>query len=291
MRQLYWCDKCFKDVVDENDSINRIYFSCYSNQQWASHLKSKKHIKFCKLVEEDDEKVLCKHCNKDFTNEGYEIHKERNNKLWDLQNRGGYKHLKCNNFFTKAKRYENLDDYIAGTDPNKPKLKRTKVGKISPITCTVREPNKNKIGYNKSNAQSHNEPIDDLIICKTCDKVLINDSNYTDKQLKDYFNKDMCDCTNAPIIEKKEPIKPTKQNPLICERKKDGIQMNIDEIDTTERPTYYDNCLYCGKGIIEIGLTKNIYINWEMDYCDCDETDEHTDSASETDEDEHEKII
>ena len=65
--------------------------------------------------------------------------------------------------------------------------------------------------------------------------------------------------------------------------------MTIDEIDTTERPTYYDSCLDCGKGIIQIGLTKNIYILWEMDYCDCDETDE--DTASETDEDEDEKII
>jgi len=283
MRQLYWCDKCFKDVVDENDSINRIYFSCYSNQQWASHLKSKKHIKFCKLVEEHDQKVLCKYCNKDFTNEGYEIHKERNNKLWDLQNRGGYKHLKCNNFFTKAKRYENLDDYIAGTDANKPKLKRTKVGKISPITCSIREPNKNKIGYNKSNAQaqSHNELKDDLIICKKCDKVLTNDSNYTNKQLKDYFNIDMCECIDATA----ETIKPTIQNPFVCERKNDGIQMSINEIDTTERPNYYDNCLDCGKGIIEMGLTKNIYIKWNMDYCDCDQTD---DSCSE---DEDEKII
>lgn len=282
MRQLYWCDKCFKDVVDENDSINRIYFSCYSNQQWASHLKSKKHIKFCKLVEEDDEKVLCKHCNKDFTNEGYKIHKERNNKLWDLQNRGGYKHLKCNNFFTKAKRYENLEDYMAGTDPNRPKLKRTKVGKISPITNCIREPNKTE------KAQSHNELEDDLIICKKCDKVLTNDSNYTDKQLKDYFNKDMCECIIETIIEKKESIKPTIEKPFVCERKNDGIKMSINEIDTTERPNYYDNCLDCGKGIIEVGLTKNIYIKWNMDYCDCDQTD---DSSSEEEEEEDEKII
>ena len=145
MRQLYWCDKCYKENIDENEITKRIYFSCYSNQQWASHLKSKKHLKFCKEVEEDNDKVLCKFCDKSFTKEGYEIHSKRNNKLWELKNRGGYKNLKCNNFFTNAKRYETLEDYIAGVDPNKPKLKRTKVGKYSPITCSVREPNKNKL--------------------------------------------------------------------------------------------------------------------------------------------------
>jgi len=263
MRQLYWCDKCYKEQVDENDETNRIYFSCYSNQQWANHLKSKKHIKFCELVEKDEEKVLCKCCNKHFTKEGYEIHKQRNSKLWDLQKNGGFKHLKCNNFFTKAKRYENLDDYIAGTDPNRPKLKRTKVGKYSPITCSVREPNK------KPKAQPIEDISNDLIMCKKCDKVLTNDSNYTDKQLKDEFNKDMCDCPDEPI-EKKE---------LEWESKNDGLKLNIDEIDTTEKPTFYDTCLDCGKGIIQLGLTKNIYIKWEMDYCDCEDTDSDSDHS------------
>ena len=50
MRQLYWCDKCYKENIDENEITKRIYFSCYSNQQWASHLKSKKHLKICKQV-------------------------------------------------------------------------------------------------------------------------------------------------------------------------------------------------------------------------------------------------
>jgi len=269
MRQLYWCDKCYKDQVDENDQTNRIFFSCYSNQQWASHLKSKKHVKFCELVEKDEEKVLCKHCNKHFTKEGYEIHKQRNSKLWELQKSGGFKHLKCNNFFTKAKRYENLEDYMSGTDPNRPKLKRTKVGKYSPITCSVREPNK------KPKAQPLQDISNDLIMCKKCDKVLTNDSNYTDKQLKDQFNKQICNCNDEPI--KKE---------LEWESKHDGLKLTIDEIDTTEKPTFYDTCLDCGKGIIELGLTKNIYIKWGMDYCDCEESDD-----SDSDHSDNEKII
>jgi len=263
MRQLYWCDRCYKEIVDENDETKRIYFSCYSNQQWASHLKSKKHLKICKEVEQaeqtqDSDNILCKYCNKNFTKEGYEIHSKRNNKLWELQNRGGYKNLKCNNFFTNTKRYETLEDYLEGVDPNRPKLKRTKVGKYSPITCSVREPNKN----NKTKAQTKKDYENDLEYCKSCNNILINDSNYTDKQLKDYFNKDMCECLEGEAQEQE----------LEWESKHDGLKLTIEEIDYTEKPKFYDYCGDCGCGLIEEGLTKNIYITWEMDYCDC-ETD------------------
>ena len=269
MRQLYWCDKCYKENIDENEITKRIYFSCYSNQQWASHLKSKKHLKICKEVEEDSDKVLCKFCDKSFTKEGYEIHSKRNNNLWELKTRGGYKNLKCNNFFTNAKRYETLEDYLAGVDPNKPKLKRTKVGKYSPITCSVREPNKN----NKVQIIENYEK--DIEYCKSCSNVLINDSNYTDKQLKDYYNKDICECVASEAVEELE-----------WESKNDGLVLTIDEIDYTEKPKFYDYCGDCGYGLIQEGLTKNIYIKWDMDYCECDE-----DSASEAENSDQEKII
>ena len=33
MRQLYWCDKCYKENIDENEITKRIYFSCYSKKK------------------------------------------------------------------------------------------------------------------------------------------------------------------------------------------------------------------------------------------------------------------
>lgn len=271
MRQLYWCDRCYKDIVDENENFKRIYFSCYSNQQWASHLKSKKHTKFCEKVENDSEKVLCKYCNKNFTKEGYEIHKERNGKLWELKKGGGFKNLTCNNYFTKGKRYESFSDYCLGTDSNRPKLKRTKVGKISPITNCVRPPNKNNTKQTLAQPQViTSSPVledNDIINCNICNKVYCNDSNYTDNELKEKFNMDMCNCEND------KPIKEVKNEELSWESKNDGLKMTIEEIENTEKPTYTDHCYDCNKGIIDYNLTKNIYIKWGMDFCECEDSD------------------
>ena len=280
MRELYWCDKCYKDIVDENDIVKRIYFSCYSNQQWANHLNTKKHIKFCLKVEEDSDKVCCKYCYKNFTKEGYEVHNKRNEKLWEGPKNGGFKNIKCNNFFTKNKRYESFIDYCSGTDPNKPKIRRTPVGQISPITNIVRVKNKNNKNYVK--VEEEEEDLDkDLKYCNKCNKVLINDSNYTDLQLQEKFNLDICDCVEEVV----KIINPTKNTPIVIERKNDGIKLTIEEIDSTEKPSYVDHCCDCNKGIINLYISKKIYDLWDMQYCECDESDE---SDSDSDD---EKII
>tara|TARA_R110001632_G_scaffold205712_1_gene329535 strand:+ start:172 stop:1020 length:849 start_codon:yes stop_codon:yes gene_type:complete len=271
MKDLYWCDRCYKDIVDENDIVKRIYFSCYSNQQWANHLNTKKHIKCCLKVEEDSEKVCCKYCNKNFTKEGYEVHKKRNDKLWEGQKNGGFKNIKCNNFFTKNKRYENFNDYCSGTDPNKPKVRRTAVGKISPITNIVRAKNKNNKNYIKVEEEDYDK---DLEYCNKCNKVLINDSNYTDLQIQEKFNLDMCNCVEEVVQPTENKIiNPTKNIPLVVERRSDGLTLTIEEIDTTEKPIFIDHCYDCNKGIMDLAISKRIYDLWEMDYCDCDDSD------------------
>ena len=92
-KELYWCDRCFNDYVEDEEEIKRTYFSCSSNQKWAKHLTTNKHIKNVKKVEDSSDCILCKFCNKNFSNEGYEIHKKRNTKLWTMQRAGAYKHL------------------------------------------------------------------------------------------------------------------------------------------------------------------------------------------------------
>lgn len=258
MRQLYWCDMCYKDIVVENDEINRIYFSCYSNQQWASHLKSKKHQKFCIKVEDDENNIKCKYCNKDFTKEGYEIHKQRNEKLWKFKSTGGFKDTKCNNFFTKAKRYESFNDYLIGCahGGSKPKVRRTPVGKISPITGVIRPPNKYGSGALLLN--------DNYLKCLECNGY-DNNSNYSDDEFVVVFNKILCSCPPPTF---------TKVSPPICERKKDSIEMTIEEIDHTERPEFYDYCLECGCGIKDNDISSKIYDKWDMDYCECESDDE-----------------
>jgi hypothetical protein len=124
--------------------MHKIFFSCYTNQQFCRHINTAKHKANKDKVEKDPENIKCKYCNKSFTPEGYAVHEERNKELWKFKKLGSYKDIKCNNFSNKHKRYESFKDYQLGTDPNKPIQKRTKVGKYSPVTQSVRPPNKNK---------------------------------------------------------------------------------------------------------------------------------------------------
>ena len=141
MKELYYCDWCYKDYANQEGEVEQIYFSCYSNQQWASHLQTKKHIKNCLEVKTIEEGSKCIYCNKTFTTKGYEVHSKRNESLWKLQRCGAYKQLKCNNFFIGSKRYESFEQYLIDNDPNKAKQNRTKVGQISPITNQPRKKN------------------------------------------------------------------------------------------------------------------------------------------------------
>ena len=95
----------------------------------------------------------------------------------------------------------------------------------------------------------------------------------------------MCDCVeevlqSSPSVENKI-INPTKNIPLVVERKRDGLKLTIEEIDSTERPSYVDHCCDCNKGIMNLYISKKIYDLWDMQYCECDESDSDSDSDDE----------
>ena len=76
----------------------------------------------------------------------------------------------------------------------------------------------------------------------------------------------MCNCVE-------EVVQPTINRPLVVERRSDGLTLTIEEIDTTEKPNFIDHCYDCNKGIMDLAISKRIYDLWEMDYCDCDDSD------------------
>ena len=141
MKELYWCDCCSNKKLDmETNKLYDSFFNCNTQNNYVRHLSTAKHLETIKNIEKDSENILCKHCNINYTKEGYEVHKKRNAKLWMFKKGGALKKQKCNNFYIGSHRFESLDEQMAFS--NKPKQKRTAVGKFSPVTGVVRTKNK-----------------------------------------------------------------------------------------------------------------------------------------------------
>ena len=141
-RQLYWDDVCYKKGHDDNDKPIKIFYSCYSAQAWDKHINTSKYKKMYKTITDDPNSIKCEHCKQMFCEEGYELHSARNKPLWDFQKIGMCMTMGCNRFKQNGRRYQSIDDMISKTAPDKPKQRRAKVGKISPITGMCRPPNK-----------------------------------------------------------------------------------------------------------------------------------------------------
>tara|TARA_R110000796_G_scaffold146021_1_gene262646 strand:+ start:273 stop:1136 length:864 start_codon:yes stop_codon:yes gene_type:complete len=280
-KELYWCDRCNKDVIDDNEESIKVWFSCYTNQQWGSHVKTKKHIKCVSDVNGDSDSILCKHCDKKFSSEGYEVHSKRNTKLWKMKNGGGFKDIKCNNFTTGKQRFETFSNYLIAVDPNKQKKRRVPVGKISPITGIIRQPNK----YNKA------QPDDNSFeTCQKCNGAF-NDTNYMDEEFINVFNTFLCEC-DEPIskmdihIKELKAEQPKKHVNLSLKEKKmndrvenatlqwkKGIEMTIEDIDYTEKPIL-PICDSCGIHIDYGEFSYNLLETWYDKFCSCvDESD------------------
>ena len=288
---LYFCDLCYVDKIDDDENPLRKYFSCYTNQQWKNHITSKKHAKAKEEVEANPDVVVCKHCNKKFTNDGYKEHERKNKEMWELSPQS-----KCNIFTTGKHRFKSFQALKEWK--TRPKQTRTPVGKYSPITHTIRQANKNNIKVLRKEPKEikvkEANLEDDIPKCDCCDGHF-NHSDHSDKHVEEVLKKKLCDCPDEPMKEKiidgDEDIMnefnklnniKTKEDKkkLELERKTDGLKLTIDEIDHTEKPEFYDYCSNCGGGKIEEGLTTNIYEKWSMEYCECSKTD----SEYETDE-------
>jgi len=112
----FWCDYCSVNKWD--GEISKVcYYSTSLSADIAKHYRSKKHMKCVEIAKNDPNKVTCIHCSKDFTKEGYECHKERNNHYWKIlesesikakyfRECDGFKNVSCNNFEYNGIRYE-----------------------------------------------------------------------------------------------------------------------------------------------------------------------------------------
>ena len=188
MKELYWCDCCSNKKLDmETNKLYDSYFNCNTQNNYVRHLSTAKHLETIKNIEKDSENILCKHCNINYTEDGYEVHKKRNAKLWMFKKGGALKKQKCNNFYIGSHRFESLDDQMAFS--NRPKQKRTAVGKFSPVTGDVRTKNKKQkpVDFISSDEEEEEKLVIEYkgdITPSTDDEV-----DYTEKpQLDEYCN-------------------------------------------------------------------------------------------------------
>jgi len=124
----FFCDLCSKKIVDVDGNVTNKFFSCYAQEDFIRHCKSKRHIKLKEATLEHH----CKYCNNTFTKEGYDLHVERNHKLWALKDIGSAKESSCNTFIFDNKRCSSMEEVMGLSDPksgymsNKIKSKKLK---------------------------------------------------------------------------------------------------------------------------------------------------------------------
>ena len=274
-QNLYWCDYCYTNTID-NEGVEGVeYYGCYSQQAYVKHIKTPKHLKSKSL---SGEGVVCDKCSKTFTAEGYAIHKKRNKPLWECYKTREITQMTCNNFCLGKKRYESVEAYKKSL--NKPKQKRTAVGKFSPITNTIRPPN----GYGKEKPK-------ELISCSNCNGALFT-SQYDTKFLN-LHNTFVCKCEDDVKMKQETKIeKDAENNGYIDEKDKyklmDSMKektvlkiknpdaLNDDELDFTEKPIFDDICDICYLGINYGQYPIKIINKWEIDTCACLSTEDES---------------
>ena len=322
-RELFRCDYCqIQKFNSETQEYINLPFVCDTLAQWKQHITRPKHCmniaRNNNLV--DDLVVECKHCNGKFTHEQYKEHKSYNVLLWVSTN-PIYKDCSCNNFVYNNKRFDDLNvlrayavnrydtgrkkyDYIP-----KPKKIRSFADRAEPMKLLIEEKKAKKAKEESEKKVKKIIPLQEKIIDSSTDdeydklnNIKQKKSNKNDISIEPVWDDDeLCtDCnkyTNEYKEYSKEKIKKWNIDICLCgedstsepEDSDHDIKMTIDDIDDidyTEKPKFYDYCNNCGYGLIDEGLSKNIYIKWELDYCECDE-----DSASEAENSEQEKII
>ena len=256
---LYWCDHCATAKVDNkgNDTLN--WYGCYLSRDYNLHRKTKKHK--ASVAKNIESGITCGKCNVKFSEEGYTNHENRNNELWKLQKIGMLPDMRCNNFNEGKKRYNSMEQVRCSRE-QKPKQKRVRVGKVSPISGLVRKPNKPD---NYSVLEEHKLDTH-YYLCKKCD-CMVNDTTlqYSDKELMEKTNKLMCDCPDeeVPTVEE-EDIVTIKCNDI------DLTEEDYNLIDEYGSNLYFDEyCISCTYPI-NYDFSENLITNLEIHTCSCD---------------------
>tara|TARA_R110000823_G_scaffold165590_1_gene297763 strand:+ start:94 stop:798 length:705 start_codon:yes stop_codon:yes gene_type:complete len=127
-QSTFFCDHCYKE--DHNEI--KTFFNRYSKTDYTRHIKTKKHLKQCLKVENDENKILCKECNNYFSREGYEVHRKRNQSMWDM-NEWTKKELKlkCNNIVIDGKRFCSINHWSKWLDLEENKVPQKRKSKKS----------------------------------------------------------------------------------------------------------------------------------------------------------------
>lgn len=196
----FWCDYCF--IVKNGE---KEYFSCNRQMKFVEHCKKKKHMR--NYLSENN-KIVCNYCVEEMTEEAYELHKKRNQRLWTMKTAIN-PYLKCNKFqwSKNHRRFESFDAMILNkqsidnTERKKPNLQKS--GYVN--TFSFLKSNENKTIEQKEKEMEHqlreeekyaNKP--DLELCVECStnskKLYYNpDDEYSGKHLS-LFEMEDCGC-------------------------------------------------------------------------------------------------
>jgi len=253
---IYFCDICNKERLDNEGNIVYDYFECYQKQGYMRHLKTPKHIKMCKEVEEDPKSVTCRYCNKKFSEKGYEIHKKRNQPLWDMKKIGMSvaNGMTCNNFTVGKKRYESIDAYKETMlSKDGPPQKRCKVGEVSQITGIKREPQTRNNNKPKQNIQMAITPKEKEDL--TPEEKEVEERTEKRKKKEESNSKGYCE------YESKREYKLTDHDYNLLDVYGEQIVNQLEEI-----------CETCEKPINDIEGSVSLFkYHLKIDICDCED--------------------
>ena len=112
----YFCDNCCKTQkilcggMVEKRSLSS---GATTRGNLILHYETPKHMKTHLAIINSSDKICCKFCQQDFTNDGYERHKQRNKDMWGLMegtpNHELIEYSTCNNFKFNNKRFHDYD--------------------------------------------------------------------------------------------------------------------------------------------------------------------------------------
>ena len=102
--ERYFCDHCSINksiIINGKRKVQRNFFSCYTDEHFIAHLESKKHNKNINTGDH-----VCNLCDETFDDEGWEVHKKRNEEMWRFRKLLNEPQLTCNNFVANNKRFD-----------------------------------------------------------------------------------------------------------------------------------------------------------------------------------------
>ena len=222
----YWCNHCL-----EHKNTKGLYYNTNHRGTWERHLSSKKHIKCLEVVKNDPDKINCKYCKTDFTEEGFVDHGKLNKELWHiydskeipniyLRKSDAFKNVSCNNF-------------VDFTGQRHDTIKKVRLAYIM---------------------KQNNQPITPKTIEKEYAKLEVVDKVY-EKEVEE------------EIEEIPEGVDIEETDPLVLEWRKNDEEYEIR--DDVERPTFDETCYGCGLPENNEKYKMDLLNLFDVQVCEC----------------------